>query len=286
MIAAAPCTAARSPSVDARTSHGDHAAESHASSERTLDAVDEPRRQRAEASSEYDAVEVEEVNGRGECRYRAGSEARPSAASVAGSPALARSTRSPVIEALRSPAGVGTPGVARDRLLPDERLETATVDPHCADGPLGSTVDVPELAAETVRAPEELAVDEDAAADADLAEDADEARETLRRAPAMLGERGGVGLVLEEDRQLTWRAERRRSSATGDSDQSEVRRPQERRRRRIDEARDARSRRRRSGSPVGSAIREAPRSRASASRSSTGSSTSSAAVVARGRGCS
>ena len=64
------------------------------------------------------------------------------------------------------------------------KVSRQPAEPHLHGGPVRVDGDVPELGAEAVRAPEELAVDEDAAADADLAEDGDEVLEIAARRPA------------------------------------------------------------------------------------------------------
>ena len=96
--------------------------------------------------------------------------------------------------------------------------------------------DVAELGTEAVRAPEELTVEEDAAADADLAEDADEVLEVACGALPVLRERGQVRLVVGADGEPGEPG----GDLVGDRDlgPAEVRRPQERARLSLDEARE------------------------------------------------
>ena len=166
--------------------------------ERLADAVREPRRERAEAAAEHDGPEVEEVERRRQrdpqpppCVVERGEDG--------GRPVL-RATDELVGQAPRAAGHGGDAGGPCDGLLTDERLDA----PAAAAG-AGSAFridgDVPELAAEAVRPAEEAAAEHDAAADADLAEDADEVVDPDRRARPVLGERGEVRLVLDQDRQ-------------------------------------------------------------------------------------
>ena len=100
------------------------------------------------------------------------------------------------------------------------------MEPHLHSGPSGSIGDVAELAAETVRTPEELAADEDPSTDAHLAEDVDEALEIPCDSLPVLGESREVRLVVGAHRQ-TWQPS---AELVGDGDlgPAEVRRAQQR----------------------------------------------------------
>src|SRR5688572_22616927 len=119
--------------------------------ERSPDLVDQPRRERPEAASEHDRLEVEDVEGRRE------GDPEPAARVAHGGDdrlvALLGATDELVGEAAAAPRR-GDAGGGCDRLLPDQRFDATSAAAGAAP-PVGVDRDVSELTAEPMAAAKE-----------------------------------------------------------------------------------------------------------------------------------
>ena len=220
--------------AEGRRKHGERAGarRERALDERLAHRLDEPGRKRPEAPAQDDRVEVEQVERRGErdAERATGIAQRGEDGRVA----VLRTADELVGDALRPTSADRDTRRPGDRLLADERLDTAAA-PACAGVAGGVDRDVAELAAEAVAAAEEPAAEYDAASDPDLAEDADEVVDPDRRAGPVLGQRGEIRLVLDVDGKPQTMLELRRD---GNAVPAEVRREDDRPGRLLDEPRD------------------------------------------------
>ncbi len=181
----------------------DPALGNHATVEGRTDRSLEPRKEQSEASTEYDDIEIEKIDDRGE----RGAEVL-SGLGQAGQHAgftCFRTARELLSEARAALSLNRHPRARRDRLDAGITLETPAGAADTGQS-VANRDHVPELTAESVRAAEQVAVHDDAATDPDLPERECEVAHGSRGPQPLLGERCQVRFVLHDHRHVEGQA--------------------------------------------------------------------------------